>query len=55
MRQAASKEESMQQMQQYSKQLGSNLSGLEDRLKADRSKQAAANQREPPACWSGSF
>ena len=33
-------------MQRYSKQLGSNLSGLEDRLKADRSKQASADQRE---------
>ena len=44
--QASSKEDSLQQMQQYSKQLGSNLSGLEDRLKADRSRQATADQRE---------
>lgn len=46
--QASSREADLQQMQQYSQRLGSNLSGLEDRLKADRSKQAS--QSEPRAC-----
>ena len=46
--QASSRESDLQQMQQYSQQLGSNLAGLEDRLKADRSRQAAADQRECP-------